>query len=330
MKADLLDNAPPGSQGVVHPSGWMQSDIFLQWFEHFVRQSHPTADSPVLLILDGHKTHTTNLAVINMAREQHVSLLCLPPHCSHRLQPLDVTFMKPLNAFYVQEIECWLLNHPGRVVTIQQVPELFRNAYLRAAYTLTAVNGLPLSLSSLNAEGGPVIDMPTHSAQTSNQTLISPPSCGSDADAGNTASQNLLNRMHVLEVSPLPKATERTTSEGSRAKGKTVVLTSSPYKLELMKKRQLIQNKESRANAKKARKLGMDDKSSGTPAPGSSRSERKKKKQTVRADKGRIPALPRRPTKKGKGESKNTENKKAQTNHATEEQCVCGTWWCLW
>jgi len=69
MKADLLDNAPPGSQGVAHPSGWMQSDIFLQWFEHFVYQSHPTAESPVLLVLDGHKTHTTNLAVINMARE---------------------------------------------------------------------------------------------------------------------------------------------------------------------------------------------------------------------------------------------------------------------
>jgi len=37
-----------------------------------------------------------------------------------------------------------LLNHPARVVTIQQVPELLRNAYLRAASTLTAVNGFTI------------------------------------------------------------------------------------------------------------------------------------------------------------------------------------------
>jgi len=89
MKADLLDNAPPGCQAAAHPSGWMQSEIFEQWFDHFPQHTHPTADAPVLLILelDGHKTHTSNLAVINKARENHVSILCLPPHCSHRLQP---------------------------------------------------------------------------------------------------------------------------------------------------------------------------------------------------------------------------------------------------
>lgn len=64
MKPDMLDNAPPGSQGVAHPSGWMQSDIFLTWCQHFVQKTHPTAASPVLLILDGHKIHTNNLDVI--------------------------------------------------------------------------------------------------------------------------------------------------------------------------------------------------------------------------------------------------------------------------
>ena len=92
-----------------------------------------------------------------------------------------------------------------------------------------------------------------------------------------------------------------------------------------MKKRQLIQDKESSDSAKKARKLGMgNSKSSGTPAPGSSRPVRKKK-QTVRADKGHIPALPKRPKEKRKAESRNTEKKKAQTDHTTEKQCACGT-----
>nr|XP_047124214.1 uncharacterized protein LOC124806949 [Hydra vulgaris] len=141
MKPELLDAAPPGSIGVAHPSGWMQTDLFLKWFEHFVYHSHSCADSPVLLILDGHKTHTLNLDVINLAREKCVSLLCLPSHCSHRLQPLDVSLMKPLSTYYTQEVEKWLLVHPGRIVTTLQLPALFREAYLRAASALTAVNG---------------------------------------------------------------------------------------------------------------------------------------------------------------------------------------------
>ena len=81
-------------------------------------------------------------------------------------------------------------------------------------------------LSCPDVEGSPAVDV--GSTQTPNQTLISPPSCGSDADAGNTFSEKLLNRLHVLEVSPLPKAKERTAPTSGRAKGKTVILTSSP------------------------------------------------------------------------------------------------------
>lgn len=107
MKPELMDRAPPGSIAEPHASGWMHTDIFTKWFGHFVTHAHPTAARPVLLILDGHKTHTTNLDVINLARENHVNILCLPPHCSHRMQPLDVAFMKPLMTYYTQEVRLW-------------------------------------------------------------------------------------------------------------------------------------------------------------------------------------------------------------------------------
>ena len=141
LKPDLLDSAPPGSQAVAHPSGWMQTELFTRWFDHFLQHAHPTAENPVLLILDGHKTHTSNWDVIDKAMKHNVSILCLPPHCSHRLQPLDISFVKPMNTFYSHEVEKWLRIHPGRVVTIHQVPSLFRHAYLRAACAITAVNG---------------------------------------------------------------------------------------------------------------------------------------------------------------------------------------------
>lgn len=134
MKMELMNRAPPGSIYECHKSGWMQMDIFTIWFKHFIRSS-------VLLILDGHATHVRNLDVIDLARHNGVVMLCLPPHCSHRMQPLDVSFMKPLSTYYDQELEKWLRNNPGRVVTTFQVAEFFGNAYMRAATTQVAASG---------------------------------------------------------------------------------------------------------------------------------------------------------------------------------------------
>ena len=82
-----------------------------------------------------------NMEVIDLARANGVVLLCLPPHCSHKMQPLDASFMKPLSIYYDQELEKWLCNHLGRVVTTFQVAELFGIAYTKAATAQTAING---------------------------------------------------------------------------------------------------------------------------------------------------------------------------------------------
>ena len=141
MKMELMNGAPPGSIYACHKSGWMQLTIFVDWFKHFIQATGASKENPVLLILDGHATHTMNLEVIDLARDKGVVILCLPPHCSHRMQPLDVSFMKPLMTYYDQELEKWLRNHPGRVVTTFQTAELFGNAYTRAATAQTAMNG---------------------------------------------------------------------------------------------------------------------------------------------------------------------------------------------
>jgi len=306
LKSELLDAAPPGSQAAAHPSGWMQSDIFVKWFDHFLLHAHPTAETPALLILDGHKTHTSNLEVINKAREQHVSILCLPPHCSHRLQPLDVSFMKPLSTFYTQEVEKWLINHPGRVVTVQQLPSLFRDAYLRAAGALMAVNGFkktgiwPINrdiFSEADFAAAVPTDIPLNSdvvddvatspgvqsavvhndVEPDSDEPVASTSCGPNNSgsvveqthtdqkdvACNSGSQceqaeNAEQRtVHVLDISPFPKAQHRADRKVVRTRGKTVVLTSSPYKQELMNKRQLIQDKEDAAEARKAKSLKL-------------------------------------------------------------------------
>ncbi|KAF2897561.1 hypothetical protein ILUMI_08616 [Ignelater luminosus] len=51
---------------------------------------------------------TKNLEVINYARDNGAILLCYPPHCTHRLQALDVAFMKPLSGYYEDELSTML------------------------------------------------------------------------------------------------------------------------------------------------------------------------------------------------------------------------------
>jgi hypothetical protein len=36
MKGELRDTAPAGSILACHSTGWIQTDIFTKWFDHFV------------------------------------------------------------------------------------------------------------------------------------------------------------------------------------------------------------------------------------------------------------------------------------------------------
>ncbi|XP_015435159.1 PREDICTED: uncharacterized protein LOC107190790 [Dufourea novaeangliae] len=141
MKTELMDGAPPGSAYACNASGWMKLEVFAQWFEHFLTHAKPSAEDPALLILDGHLSHTKNLGVILKARQHNATILCLPPHCTHKLQPLDVGVMYPLSVYHNQALEKRMNNNPGRVVTVFQISKIFSESYLKAAVPLNAING---------------------------------------------------------------------------------------------------------------------------------------------------------------------------------------------
>ncbi|EGO02982.1 hypothetical protein SERLA73DRAFT_70454 [Serpula lacrymans var. lacrymans S7.3] len=63
----------------------------LQWFrKSFIPQPRAQNKSgkPTLLVYDGHGLHLTT-TMIDLAMENQIHLLCLPPHTTHCLQPLD-------------------------------------------------------------------------------------------------------------------------------------------------------------------------------------------------------------------------------------------------
>jgi hypothetical protein len=111
VKSELLDGPPPGTIGTCHTSGWIQTQSFTQWFTHFIYIVKPTADDPLVLVLDCHYSHTIttrNVDVIEMARSNSVVIVCLPSHSTHKMQPHYVAFMNPFKIYYAQEIEMWL------------------------------------------------------------------------------------------------------------------------------------------------------------------------------------------------------------------------------
>lgn len=107
MKAELLDHAAPGTTAACIPRGWITMEIFTISFKQFISFSGATLENEVLLFLDGHVSHTKNLEVIDIARQNGVIILCFPPHCTHRLRTADVTFMRPLSTYYDHAATNW-------------------------------------------------------------------------------------------------------------------------------------------------------------------------------------------------------------------------------
>ncbi|XP_041972305.1 uncharacterized protein LOC121728230 [Aricia agestis] len=140
MKNELVDEAPTGTLGLAQESGWMNAELFVKWLKHFQKHTKSSIDDPVLLVCDGHASHKSFEAV-TYAKENGIAMLCLPPHCTHRMQPLDVSIYGPLKTYFHQEISKWLKNHPGRVVTHLQIGQLFTEAYGKSATIQNATNG---------------------------------------------------------------------------------------------------------------------------------------------------------------------------------------------
>lgn len=78
-------------------NGWTDNFFCKEWFKNsFIPQAtaQNTFGKPILLIYDGHSSHD-KIELINLARKHNIILFCLPPHTTHKLQPLDVRVFGP-------------------------------------------------------------------------------------------------------------------------------------------------------------------------------------------------------------------------------------------
>lgn len=127
----MIKGAPVGTIGGANPSGWSNGDLFHRYLEHFISHVKPDLNNKVLLILDNHESHIS-IKSIDEAKKNGIVLLTLPPHTSHKLQPLDRTVFGPYKTFYNQAVNEWMACNPGKPFSIYDVPEIIGKAYPRA------------------------------------------------------------------------------------------------------------------------------------------------------------------------------------------------------
>ena len=74
----MTRNEIPGTFYGLSDSGWMDAELFEEWFmSHFLL--HAPAVCPLLLLLDGHSSHYSP-SLLRKAADEGVIIFCLPPH----------------------------------------------------------------------------------------------------------------------------------------------------------------------------------------------------------------------------------------------------------
>lgn len=140
----FIRGGPPGCVGTSNKSGWMQGDQFLEFMQHFVNHVRLTPEKKVLILLDNHESHLY-LPVIDYCRANDIVLLSFPPHCSHKLQPLDRSVFGPFKKLINQEMDFWIKSNPGKRFTIYDLLSVTSNALVNAATPKNIINDFSVS-----------------------------------------------------------------------------------------------------------------------------------------------------------------------------------------
>ncbi len=127
INSQWTQDSVPETYFSVTDKGWMETDVFYGWIANrFLKQIPPLR--PIVLLLDGHESHI-DIHVSKICAENGVLLFCLPPHCSHVLQPLDVGFFSSLKAHWKKSCKTFAVNNPGVTVNKMNFARVFKDCW---------------------------------------------------------------------------------------------------------------------------------------------------------------------------------------------------------
>ena len=242
-KDHFVHDRPMGSIGTSNKSGWVNEEIFSMYLKHIVNQISCNNKNRALLILDNHKSHVF-MASIQLAKQNGLIFLTIPPHTSHRLQPLDRLVFGPLKSKYNQAMDEWMRSNPGKIVTIYNIPASINKAYLaaftpsniQAGFKSTGIYPFCRDISDESAFAPSELTNRSYLNQKIIETSNAQTSCQNQEDnLFSTISASNLQLNDVSYVSPseilsVPRAGPRKLTASGRKRGKTTILTDTPKK----------------------------------------------------------------------------------------------------
>lgn len=134
------EKAYPGTLYYATENGWIETNAFEQYIAKSFIPMINNKEEPTLLIYDGHSTHV-QLSVIEKAKENNITIIKLPAHSSHLLQPLDLAVFKAFKDRWDEKMVKWQRLHIGEklpkkefAVLIGEVwenldPQIIRNGF---------------------------------------------------------------------------------------------------------------------------------------------------------------------------------------------------------
>lgn len=242
MASTLTKNGPCNAIYSCSKTGWSNEECFYQWLEHFQKTVKSSKDDPVLLVLDNHSSHIS-LPIFDFCKKHAIVLLTIPPHTSHKLQPLDISFYGPLKSAFNRQCDYHLMT-TERILQ-HDLAEIFNRAYTLVATMDKAQSGfrasgvwpyqpdkftdndfLPASYYL------PVVfdeDQPSSSAvEKPSEVLEVSSNKENKLNAFNTtnAVPTTSSSRVLVELSPLPKPPQK--KKHNRGKQKSAILTDTP------------------------------------------------------------------------------------------------------
>jgi hypothetical protein len=157
-----FDSLPGNWRFEVSPNGWTSDEIGLRWLQKLFipSTSSRTKGRYRLLVLDGHGSHLTP-KFDEICEQNNIIPICMPPHSSDLLQPLDIGCFAVLKRTYGRLIESKMrigINHIDKLEFLEAYPlariEAFKSETIKNSFSAAGL--VPFSpdrvLSKLNIQ----------------------------------------------------------------------------------------------------------------------------------------------------------------------------------
>lgn len=202
---DLKKDCLPNVQVKLSAKGWVNSELFYEWFTFFLESIPPAR--PVVLLMDSHCSHVTP-AVIDLAKANSIYIITFPAHCSHILQPLDVGVYKSLKAHWSKSLNTYMRDHPFDRPNRSNFHQIFNTPFISSFSGTNIKNAfrkagvVPLDRNAISQEALAPSKLTDKSVATSSLTV--------QPEESHTTSRSSPTRP-IEEILRLPSSSDKTT-----------------------------------------------------------------------------------------------------------------------